>query len=350
VKDICIVILNWNGSGYLHDFLPSVIAHSGDARIVVADNASTDHSVALIRSLFPQVDIISHATNHGFALGYNLALQKIDSPYYLLLNSDIEVTPGWLIPLKKHILSSDKIAGVQPKVLSYQNRLVFEHAGASGGFLDSHYFPFCRGRIFAHIEADHQQYDHACEVFWATGAALLIRSDVFHLLEGFDPSFFAHMEEIDLCWRAKKLGFSFYVEPTSIVYHVGGGTLPYASPYKTYLNFRNSLYMIIKNYEGWLLPTLFIRMGIDGVAGLRFLYIGEFKNLLSVVKAHGSVYQNFISLLKKRRQIKKHSKAFLRARNIRANKNGLYQGSILWAYYVKGVKQFTLLNQRLFKR
>jgi len=349
LNDISIVILNWNGSRYLHRFLPSVLAHSGDARVIVADNASTDNSVAMVRTNFPEVEIIINSSNGGFAKGYNQALSKVQSPYYLLLNSDIEVSPNWLQPLLDRIEENELIAGVQPKIMDCRRREKFEHAGASGGFIDRHGFPFCRGRIFSSIECDTGQYDNACEVFWATGAALLIRSDVFHLLNGFDEQFFAHMEEIDWCWRAKSLGYSFYVEPQSIVYHVGGGTLPYSSPRKTFFNFRNSLYMLIKNSRGWLLPTLIVRMIIDGVAGCRFLCIGEFENVRSVLLAHLAMYRNLPLLFRKRRHLKEQMNLICHTANRSPNQCGKYRGSILWAYYFKRVNKFSQLNQRLFK-
>lgn len=332
--------MNWNGCKYLEQFLPSVVAHSDGARVILADNASSDNSVEFVKTNFPAVEVILNTSNGGFAKGYNDALKQVDSKYYLLLNSDIEVTEGWLNPLFEMIQSDEMIAGCQPKILSYREPGKFEHAGASGGFLDVDFFPFCRGRIFDRIENDEQQYDETSEVFWATGAALLIRSEVFHKLGGFDESFFAHMEEIDLCWRAKKMGYSFHVQPQSVVYHVGGGTLSYMSPRKTYLNFRNSLYMIVKNYEGWLFPKLFIRMILDGIAGIRFLVKGEFKNLWAVLNSHFSMYANLSSLLKKRKQIRKSES--------NPNNNGFYKGSILWAYYFKRIGKFSQLNQRLF--
>lgn len=339
MKEISVVILNWNGCNYLEKFLPSVISYSKDARIILADNASTDESVTFVKNNFPTVEIVVNSSNGGFAKGYNDALKQIDSPYYLLLNSDIEVTEGWLDPLLER-MKDDSVAGCQPKVLSYKNQQHFEHAGASGGFLDVDFFPFCRGRIFDSIEEDENQHDSSIEVFWATGAALLIRSDVFHKLGGFDESFFAHMEEIDLCWRAKKMGYSFYVEPKSVVYHVGGGTLSYMSPRKTYLNFRNSLYMIVKNYDGLLFPKIFVRMCLDGIAGIRFLLKGELKNLWAVLTSHFSMYANLRTLLHKRKEIKKLSQT--------PNNNGFYKGSILWAYYFKRIGKFNDLNQRLF--
>lgn len=341
MNNLSIVILNWNGKKYLEDFLPSVIACSGNAEIIVADNHSDDDSIEFLKVQYPTIRIIQNESNGGFAKGYNDALKHVNSEFYLLLNSDIEVTENWLEPLMQ-AMKSPLVAGCQPKIRSYKNKDFFEHAGAAGGFLDHNYFPFCRGRIFDKFEEDHGQYDSEIEIFWATGAALLIRSEVFHKLNGFDEDFFAHMEEIDLCWRAKKLGYQFLAVPTSVVYHVGGGALPYSSPRKTYLNFRNSLFMIIKNHHGWLFPKLFYRMILDGVASLRFLLKGEFKQLQAVFNAHISMYKNLGSLLKKRKVIS--------ATRINPNPAGLYKGSILWARYFKGITHYSELNQRLFKK
>ncbi len=339
-SQVAVVILNWNGQKYLEQFLPSVIKHSGNARIIVADNASTDDSVAFVQANYPQIEIVVNDENGGFAKGYNDAFKKIDAEYYLLLNSDIEVTPNWLTPLLEQ-MKDPKVAGCQPKVKAFHNQHSFEHAGASGGYLDRNYFPFCRGRIFLSVESDQGQYDGETEVFWASGACLLIRSELFHKVGGFDEEFFAHMEEIDLCWRLKKMNYKFMVCPQSTVFHIGGGTLPYTSPRKVYLNFRNSILMIVKNHEGILLPKIFMRLCIDGIAASRFLMIGEFKQFSAVFRAHLYMYKNLSSLLKKRKKIKKMSTEF--------NSVGLYNGNILSAYFFKGVKEFSKLNQRLFK-
>ncbi len=340
MNEIAIVILNWNGKHFLEQFLPSVLEFSEDARIVLADNASTDDSVNYVKTTFPQIEIVINDSNKGFAGGYNDALKKINSTYYLLLNSDIEVSKDWLKPLYEAI-QDPTIAGCQPKVLSHHKKSMFEHAGASGGYLDKDYFPFCRGRIFDRFEFDLGQYDGETEIFWATGAALLIRSDIFHQVGGFDEAFFAHMEEIDLCWRIKKLGYTFKVCPKSTIYHVGGGTLPYLSPRKTYLNFRNSLFMIVKNHDGILLPKLFWRMTLDGIAGIRFLIRMEWRHLAAVFNAHMAMYKRLPVLLAQRKSIKQSKTKF--------EQSGLYSGSILWARYFKGVTKFSQLNQRLFK-
>ena len=288
MKKLAIVILNFNGKDFLEKFLPSVIQYSEGHEIIVADNCSTDESVLFLQENFPKIRLIINASNGGFAKGYNDALKLVDSELYLLLNSDIEVTENWLNPLLE-VMKDPDVAGCQPKIRSFNAKQNFEHAGASGGFLDKDYFPFCRGRIFQKIEEDTGQYNDSIEVFWSTGAALMIRSKLYHESGGLDEDFFAHMEEIDLCWRLKKRGCKFMVEPKSVVYHVGGGTLDYSSPFKTYLNFRNSLFMIVKNHEGLLFPKMFRRLFLDGIAGIRFLVRGEFKQLGSVFKAHRDV-------------------------------------------------------------
>lgn len=340
MNTIAIVILNWNGRNYLEQFLSKVVLYSGDCRIIVADNASTDDSIQYLKDYFPQVEIIQNTENGGFAKGYNDALKLVDSEFYLLLNSDIEVTPNWIDPLYE-MMKDPTVAGCQPKVLSFYEKEFFEHAGASGGYLDRNYYPFCRGRILEKFEKDEGQYDGETEIFWATGAALLIRSEIYHKVGGLDECFFAHMEEIDMCWRIKKLGYRFMVVPKSVIYHVGGGTLSYNSPRKLYLNFRNSLFMIIKNHDGPLFLKLIYRMKLDGIAAFRFLVKGEFKNFASVFNAHMAMYARFGTLLKQRKEIKATITTF--------NSKGWYKGSILWARYFKGIIRFKDLNQRLFE-
>jgi len=340
LENVAVVILNWNGRTWLEKFLPSVVEHSQNAQIVVADNASTDDSIAFLKSQFPAVQIVQNEENGGFAKGYNDALKKVDASFFVLLNSDIEVTANWLEPLHK-VMMDPTVAGCQPKVLAYDRKNEFEHAGASGGFMDKNYFPFCRGRLFDVVENDERQYDGETEIFWATGACLMIRADLFHETGGFDEDFFAHMEEIDLCWRLKKMNYRFMVTPTSVVYHVGGGTLSYTSPRKVYLNFRNNLIMIGKNHEGILFPKLFYRLTLDGIAAMRFLVGGQFKNFWSVFKAHMWHHAHLGSILRKRKEIKALSTQF--------NPKGLYGGSILWAFFFKGIRRFSDLNQRLFK-
>lgn len=339
MESLAIVILNWNGKDFLKKFLPSVVTFSKDAKIIVADNASSDDSIVFLQSNYPEIQIIVNESNGGFAKGYNDALKQIDSDLYLLLNSDIEVTENWLEPLLK-VMKDPSVAGCQPKILAYNNKDYFEHAGASGGYLDHNYFPFCRGRILNKFEKDEGQYDGQTEIFWATGAAILIRAELFHRVNGFDEAFFAHMEEIDLCWRIKKLGYKFIVEPKSFIYHVGGGTLPYLSPKKSYLNFRNSLFMLVKNHEGYWFPKLVYRMLLDGLAAVRFIALREWKHLASVFNAHMALYKHLPVLLQQRKEIQQYKGI--------TNKAGLYQGSIIWARYFKGVTKFKELNQRLF--
>lgn len=339
MEDIAIVILNYNGKTYLEKFLPSVIKHSPNIDIYIADNKSTDDSISFIQTKYPTLKLIINESNGGFAKGYNDALKKIKSKYYLLLNSDIEVTENWLLPLYETI-SFENIAACQPKILAYNEKNRFEHAGACGGFLDVNYYPFCRGRILEQTEIDTNQYDYSQEIFWASGACLLIKADLFHQLDGFDEDFFAHMEEIDLCWRLKKMGYQIYVNPTSVVYHVGGGTLNYMSPFKTYLNFRNSLFMILKNHEGFYFFKILKRLLLDGLAGLLFISQGHIKHTFEVIKAHFTFYKYFFKMLKKRKIIKQQTTKF--------NQKGVYKGNIIWAKYVKRINSFSSLNQRLF--
>ncbi|MEX2485605.1 MAG: glycosyltransferase family 2 protein [Brumimicrobium sp.] len=342
-EKVAVVILNWNGKQYLEKFLPKLVEHTPLHDIIVADNQSTDDSVSFLKSNHQNIQIILNKENGGFAKGYNDAFKVIEGKYdyYVLINSDIEVTKGWISPLVSLLDSDPKIAGVQPKVKSYQNKKIFEHAGASGGFIDKNYYPFCRGRIFDNIEKDEGQYDNLKEIFWTTGACMIIRSKVYHELGGLDEDFFAHMEEIDLCWRAKKKGHSFYVEPKAIVYHVGGGTLNYENPRKTFLNFRNSLFAIHKNHEGLLFGKMLYRLILDGVAGAKLLVSLKFNHFLAVLKAHLAYYKEIGSLNKKRAEIKRNSTDF--------NNAGLYKASIIWAYYFKKIDTFKALNKRFFK-
>lgn len=335
-----VVILNYNGKSFLEQFLPSVLRYSEGAEIIVADNQSTDDSVAFIRLNYPDIRIIINPSNGGFATGYNQALQQVKSDYYVLLNSDIEVTEGWLIPCLELLNSDPKIAAVQPKILSFKNKSTFEHAGAAGGFLDKNYYPFCQGRLFEIVEEDLGQYNENKEVFWATGACLFIKADLYHEMEGLDDDFFAHMEEIDLCWRLKKSGYKIMYAHESSVYHVGGGTLSYMNPRKTYLNFRNSLFMIAKNHEQGLLRKLFIRLIIDGVAAIMFLVKGQFRHFWAVFKSHISVYRNWSTLMKKRKNIRLNATEF--------NAVGLYQGNIISQKFLKGVKSYKGLSSNDF--
>lgn len=335
-----VVILNYNGKAFLEQFLPTVIKYSVEAEVIVADNQSTDDSVAYLKAEFPAIQIIINPTNGGFATGYNQALKQVKADTYVLLNSDIEVTENWLQPCLNLLASDDSIAAVQPKILSFKNKHLFEHAGAAGGFLDKHYYPFCQGRLFELVEEDNGQYDENRPVFWATGACLFIKADLYHKMGGLDDDFFAHMEEIDLCWRLKKSGYQIMYAGGSSVYHVGGGTLNYMNPRKTYLNFRNSLYMIAKNHDRSLIKKLYIRLVIDGIAACSFLAKGQFRHFWAVLRAHLSVYKNWSTLKIKRQKIKAMSTEF--------NPDGLYQKSIVSQKFLKGIKKFSELDLQDF--
>ncbi|KIA99438.1 glycosyl transferase family 2 [Flavobacterium sp. KMS] len=298
---IAVVILNWNGVKLLEQFLPSVIQFSPEATIYVADNASTDTSITYVKEHFPTVKIVVNTGNHGFAQGYNDALQHIDAEIYALINSDIEVTENWLQPILDTFVKEPKTAIIQPKILDFKNKAFFEYAGAAGGFIDKYGYPFCRGRIFDTIEKDNNQYDDNCELFWASGACFFIRSIVYKELNGFDEGFFAHQEEIDLCWRAINLGHTIKYNSQSVVYHVGGATLQQGNPRKTFLNFRNSLLMLTKNLpkQGFY-GIIFARLVLDGIAGVQFFVQGKFKHTWAIIKAHFSFYSLFSEYYKKR--------------------------------------------------
>lgn len=327
---VAVVILNWNGKQLLEQFLPSVVQYSKEATVYVADNASTDDSVAFIKDQFPEVSIVVNPTNTGYAGGYNNALQHIEADVYALVNSDIEVTENWLQPIIKAFQNEPTTAIIQPKILDYKNKDYFEYAGAAGGFIDQYGYPFCRGRIFNTLEKDLGQYDTNQEIFWASGACFFIRSNVYKELKGFDTSFFAHQEEIDLCWRAINKGHTIKYLFESKVFHVGGATLQQGNPKKTELNFRNSLLMLTKNLpKKVLFRVLFIRMVLDGIAGIKFLLEGQPKHLVAVLKAHFSFYQRFA---------------------INFNKRGTYQESkyyytksIVLSYFIKKIHFFNEL-------
>jgi len=335
---IAVVILNWNGKHFLETFLQNVVLHSAPHKVILADNASTDDSVSYVQTNHPEVEIILNKENGGFARGYNEALKHVSADYYVLLNSDVEVSPNWLEPLIE-VMSDATVAGCQPKIKSYQNRNTFEHAGAAGGYLDKDFFPFCRGRIFDQTEVDSGQYNDTTEVFWATGACMMIRADLYHQVDGLDEDFFAHMEEIDLCWRIKKLGYKFMAVGKSEVYHVGGGTLDYLSPRKTFLNFRNSLFMIVKNYEGWRTAKLTWRLYLDGLAGFRFFLRGDFKHVAAVFNSHIEYYK-YLGKMKRKRKL------FDSTHQLNPNLYGIYKKSILKKYFFEGVKKFSELNQK----
>lgn len=290
-KDTAIVLLNWNGQKWLEKFLPSVVQYSDDAKVYVIDNASTDSSVNYLQKNFPEVEIIKNYQNYGFAGGYNEGLKKINAKYYCLLNTDVEVSPNWLHPVISLLDSNPKIAAVQPKILSYTDKKKFEFAGAAGGLIDNLGYPYCRGRIFDDVEEDHGQYNDEAEIFWASGCCFFVRAKSFWEQNGFDARFFAHQEEIDLCWRFINAGKKIYYTGRSTVYHVGGGTLDKHNAQKTYLNIRNNLSMLLKNLPfPKLIWLIFFRLCLDGVAGLYFGFKNGFLHLWAVVRAHFGFY------------------------------------------------------------
>ena len=327
---LAIVILNWNGQNYLAQFLPVLLRFVPDyAEIIVADNASSDNSVAFLQNEYPSIRIILNSENGGFSKGYNTALQQVEAEYYCLLNSDVEVTENWVEPIITLLDNHLDVAVVQPKLLSYSNKKQFEYAGASGGFIDYLGYPFCRGRVFGNLENDEGQYNNPIEIFWATGAALFVRSAVFHKLNGLDGDFFAHMEEIDFCWRVKSLGYKIMVEPKSTIYHVGGGTLPKNSARKTYLNFRNNLFLLLKNLpKQKLLPVLLVRFPLDIVAGVFFLFQGNYKDSWAVFRAQLSFLRQFGKMKRKRNNI-----------NTEVYKQ-TFQKSIVFRHYIQKKTKF----------
>jgi len=336
--NIAVAILNWNGSALLREYLPSVVEHSGRHRVIVVDNASDDDSVQVLAAEFPSVEVLRLDRNYGFAGGYNLALSQINSEIVVLLNSDVRVSPSWLEPISKAFNDFPRMVACQPKILDDNNPEHFEYAGACGGFVDRLGYPYCRGRIFDHIEMDHGQYEDVIEIDWATGAALCVRRANYIEAGGLDEDFFAHHEEIDLCLRFKRLGKIIKVIPQSVVYHKGGGTLSEENPRKTYLNFRNSLFNLVKNSGDPLVPVLFVRMVLDGLAAIRFLGMGELAKFGKVFKAHISFYRMLPSMLYKRRHFS-HYQNPKQEFNLRAN-------SVVYQYMVKNRKRFTDLKLR----
>ncbi len=336
---VAVVILNYNGRKFLEQFLPNVIANCDPAlaEVVVADNASTDDSVAFMRERFPDIRLIENESNGGFATGYNLALQQVEAQYYVLLNSDIEVTPNWIEPVVALMDADPQVAACQPKILSYYHKEQFEYAGACGGFIDKYGYPFCRGRVFQTLENDEGQYDEPMEVFWATGACMFVRADLYHQIGGLDDSFFAHMEEIDLCWRLKNAGYKIYCCPQSHIYHIGGGTLPKNSPRKTYLNFRNNLSLLVKNLpKRHLRRIILYRILLDWVAAFKFLFEGCPKDFQMVFKAHCDFYKRLKTLRKGRKTIE-HKQV-----------SCVYRRNIVFDNVLRGKKKFSELDGRDF--
>ena len=339
MPSVAVVILNWNGREFLRKFLPSVLKFgSDDAEIIVADNASTDSSIEFLQENFPQVRIIQNKTNGGFARGYNEALSQVDADYFVLLNSDIEVTENWIRPVIDLMETDLQIAACQPKLRSYHTPGKFEYAGAAGGFIDKFGYPFCRGRIFLEVEEDLGQYDDAREIFWATGACMFVRAKLYKQFQGLDEDFFAHMEEIDFCWRLKNAGYKIMYCPGSVVYHVGGGTLPKRSSRKTYLNFRNNLSLLYKNLPHKLiLPVFAVRFPLDGFAAFKFLIDGGFADFYAVLRAHLYFYRNILKLRKKRKSVQQNQV------------NCIYNGLLVSDHYLRHTKLFSELDPGKFE-
>lgn len=335
---IAIVILNWNGREFLERFLPGVVRHSSSPgmKIIVADNGSSDDSLEFIRNKFKKIEIIELDKNYGFAGGYNKAFEKINSEYYILLNSDVAVSENWIEPIIKKMDDYPVVAAAMPKIISYHDRSKFEYAGAAGGFIDKWGYPFCRGRILNNIEPDNNQYNDSIEIFWASGTCLFIKSKIFHDAGGFDDDFFAHMEEIDLCWRIKNMGYKIYCYPCSQVYHIGGGTLPNETPSKLFLNFRNSLWVLLKNLPSKkLYQVLLIRKILDGLAAMKFYLTLDWRKGNAVFKAHLSYYKHFRKMKQKRKSADFNNKNL---------PSSVYRKSILISYFLKKKKTFTELD------
>jgi hypothetical protein len=334
LPSVAVVILNWNGKHYLQQFLGSLLNTTyGNCRFIVADNASTDESISFVTANFPAVELIRLDRNYGFAKGYNEALKQVSSDYYVLLNSDVEVTPGWLEPIIGLLEQDASYAACQPKLLAFRNKDIFEYAGACGGWIDAFGYPFSRGRVFDYCEHDRHQYDDVQEVFWASGAALVIRSNLYHEVGGFDPFFFAHQEEIDMCWRLQRAGYKILCCPQSVVYHVGGGTLPKGHSRKTFLNFRNNQVMLWKNLprseKWWKIP---LRLVLDWVSGLKGLIGGDSGYFVSIIKGH---YAFAVWMMQKR------GSGFLHERRPLRNLKGVYNGNIAWQHFVRKKKTFS---------
>jgi len=328
---VAVVILNWNGKELLQQFLPSVIEHSKEATIYVADNASTDASVEYLKLNFPQVNIIQNSRNAGYAGGYNLALKSVKEDIYILLNSDVEVTENWLSPITEVFEKEPETAAIQPKILDYHKKDHFEYAGAAGGYIDKFGYPFCRGRIFQQLEEDHGQYNDDEYIFWASGACLAIRKKAFDEVGGLDEDFFAHQEEIDLCWRLLNKGYKIKYVSASRIFHVGGATLQDMNPKKTFFNFRNGLFLLLKNIEpSRLFYILFVRMILDGIAGIKFIFEGKFKHFFAILQAHSSFYRHYGRMKKKRPKEFIFRKYYLIS-------------SVVYAHYISKKDKFTEL-------
>ena len=337
-KDTAVVILSYNGTKWHELFLPKIVeqAHTG-YEVILADNASTDDTLQYVQANFPSVKTLQIPVNHGFANGYHEALKQVKAKYYILLSADFEVTDGWFAPLHAAMEADETLAACQPKIRYWRDRECFEYAGAGGGFMDKYGYMFCRGRIFFDIEKDNGQYNDNIEVFWASGGCLVVRADLYHKVGGLDTDFYAHMEEIDLCWRLKNLGYKIGYIAGSTVYHVGGSVISYGSPQKLYYNFRNNLILLIKNEKGrkmlWLFPY---RLVLDGLAASRLLFTGKFREVYTILKAHMHVYREIGKWLRKRAEIKKLI--------TKRNETGIYPRSIVWDYFLLRRKKFTDLK------
>lgn len=330
---VAIVILNYNGRGYLQRFLPSVKTSTWpNLQIIVADNASTDDSLSFLHEHHPDIRIIQNSSNEGFARGYNTALRQVEADIFVLLNSDVEVPPGWIEPIATLMASDERIAACQPKILDWNRRGRFEYAGAAGGWIDAYGYPFCRGRIFDVCETDQGQYDNVRPIFWASGAAMFIRSDVFLKEGGFDPFFFAHQEEIDLCWRIQLSGLKIMSCPESVVYHVGGGTLPQGNPRKTFLNFRNNLIMLWKNMpwseKWWKMP---VRFGLDALSGWKNMLSGNPGYFFAVARAHFAFLRWLIDRPSETRMPSARC----------GRPTGIWQGNLIWQHFIRGRSKFS---------
>ena len=328
-----IVILNWNGRHYMEKFLPSVLGTTySNVEIIIADNGSADDSLVFLEKNYPDIRIIKFPFNYGFAKGYNEALKRVVADYYVLLNSDVEVEPGWLDPMIKLLEPDKTIAACQPKLLAFNNKKMFEYAGGAGGWLDSYGYPFAKGRIFDVCEEDKGQYEKTEAVFWVTGAAMIIRSTVFHEMKGFDEYFFAHQEEIDLCWRMQLAEYKLYSCPQSVVYHVGGGTLPRGNSLKTYLNFRNNQIMLFKNLpwsqKWWKIP---FRQFFDAVSAWKGLLTGDGGYFIAIIRAHAA-FAKWLFFFR-------HKSIFPAKKT--GKLHGLYKGNMVWQHFVKGKKYFS---------
>lgn len=338
MKKVAVVILNWNGVKMLEDYLPSVIRSIPEyAEVILADNASTDNSVDFVKKQYPNIKIIVNKINGGFAKGYNDALKDLNHEYLVLLNSDIETPNKWVEPVINFMENNPNVGAAMPKILQLKKKSHFEYAGAAGGYIDKWGFPFCRGRIFEELEEDNGQYNDNKEIFWATGACMFVRNDIYKNLGGLDEFFFAHMEEIDFCWRIQRYGYKVYAIGNSHVYHLGGGTLKKINPKKTFLNFRNNLLMLIKNHPSKnFILRIIQKLILDGIASIKFLFEGKPNHAFSVIKAHFSVYVNLNKFLKIRKKLKTEL--------VKEEVIKIYPRLIIWDFFKKRKKKFSELN------